>query len=165
MDQKEETRGQGGVEVMVQGEKMRAEQGLGLGQLEGRLNMNSPCGEVWVGGTLEMLMTGRKVWECENICCVPEMANHPGWWGLGFEAREIGDVAGKVGHWNMALGPEYKAEALDLDPEGLEKRKDRVRCGYLKDLIAVHLRRGGWAGRCRDWRPSPKWGGQTGRTG
>ena len=34
MDQKGETRGQGGVEVMVQGEKMRAEQGLGLGELE-----------------------------------------------------------------------------------------------------------------------------------
>lgn len=34
MDQKEETRGQGGVEAMVQGEKMGDEQGLGLGQLE-----------------------------------------------------------------------------------------------------------------------------------
>lgn len=38
----------------------------------------------------------------------------------------MGDGAGNVGQWKMALGPECQAEELDLDPEGLEKRTDRM---------------------------------------
>ena len=68
------------------------------------------------------------------------MVNYQGWWGLGFEAGEVGDGAGNVGQWKMTLGPECQAEELDLDPEGLEKRTDRIGGRYVKDRAAVQLR-------------------------
>lgn len=51
----------------------------------------------------------------------------------------MGDGAGNVGQWRMALGPECQAEQLDLDPEGLEK-KDRIGGRYVKDCTVVQLR-------------------------
>lgn len=110
-----------------------------------------------------MLTTCRKIWAGqggggENFRCVLDMVNYPGWWGLGFEAGEVGDGAGNVGQWKMALGPECQVEELDLDPEGLEKSTDRIgrqicersRCSPAEG------RGGGWAGKWRDQRRSPQ---------
>lgn len=55
---------------------------------------------------------------------------HSGRWGLGFEAAQVGDVARNVGQWKIVLGLERQAEEHCLDPEGLDKRKDRARSGY-----------------------------------
>ena len=93
----------------------------------------------------------------ENFQCILDMVNYPGWWGLGFEAGEVGDGAGNVGQWKMALGPECQAEELDLDPEGLEKRTDRIGGRYVKDRAAVQLRgeegEGQGSGETRDAAP------------
>ena len=78
---------------------------------EGRLDLSTPYGDAWVGGILRMLMTCRKIGGGnENIRCVLDMVNYPGWWGPGFEAGEVGDGAGNVGQWRTALGPECQAE-------------------------------------------------------
>lgn len=50
-----------------------------------------------------------------------------GWWGLGFEAAQVGDVARNVGQWKMVLGLECQAEEPGLGLEGLDQKKGRTR--------------------------------------
>ena len=88
-----------------------------------------------------MLTTCRKIWAGqggggENFRCVLDMVNYPGWWGLGFEAGEVGDGAGNVGQW--VLSARWKNLTLIL--RALRKVQTGSGGRYVKDHAAVQLR-------------------------